>query len=247
MKRKSLIGGSVSLLAGVVIAILALVRGKWQYPLLVCAVGAWALWLAAPKLVCIWHAKYPKEQPANFDRALAQTLLCHVNYRISACLQTGCPEAQWEWMIRDTARFVSQGGTGRIRVYGISDYNYANVRLDRNGRFSCSLVKLISLQDQAEKAEAPNQQPSDPKVWYDAQGRSILERLTADLESRGHRKVILKEDGSICIQSEKNAEEIVKGSFTTFPAKNLWPKLTGVLERAGMSAAVMDDHITVSW
>lgn len=45
MKQKKTIGGSIGLLTGVVIAILALVRGPWQLPLLIGTFAVWGLWL----------------------------------------------------------------------------------------------------------------------------------------------------------------------------------------------------------
>ena len=44
MKRSSPLWGSVSVLIGVVIAILALVRGAWLVPLLLLVFTAWGLW-----------------------------------------------------------------------------------------------------------------------------------------------------------------------------------------------------------
>ena len=60
--------------------------------------------------------------------------------------------------LADPARFIAYGGTGRIRVYGIQDYDYADVTLDRQGGLRCSLVKVAPL----EAGAAPNQQPLDP-------------------------------------------------------------------------------------
>ena len=45
MKRSSPIWGSVSVLIGVVIAILALVRGAWLVPLLLLTFAAWGPWI----------------------------------------------------------------------------------------------------------------------------------------------------------------------------------------------------------
>lgn len=73
----------------------------------------------------------------------------------------------------DPTRFIAYGGTGRIRVYGILDYDYAGVTLDWQGGLRCSLVKVAPLEAEA----APNQQPVAPRVWYEFQGRSIPEDI----------------------------------------------------------------------
>ena len=65
---------------------------------------------------------------------------------------------------------VSAAASCRSReVYGIQDYDYADVTLDRQGGLRCSLVKVAPL----EAGAAPNQQPLDPRVWYEFQGRRL--------------------------------------------------------------------------
>ena len=158
MKQNKTIWGSVGLLTGVVIAILALVRGTWLFPLLIGTFAVWGLWLI---FALALPYRRQKTQPVAFDRTLAQTLLHHVNYRVSACLKAGYPDARWEWMMRDPALFVAQGGTGRIRVFGIMGYEYADVTVDQSGKLSCALVKMVSVRETAEPNGAPGQQQPD--------------------------------------------------------------------------------------
>lgn len=243
MKKKT-IGGSIGLLIGVVIVILALVRGTWQLPLLIGTFTVWGLWLLCTQVLPFRRTgRKQKQQAGNFNRQLAQTLLHHVNYRVSDCLKAGYPDARWEWMMRDPALFVAQGGTGRIRVYGVPDYELADVTVDQSGRLTCALVKLAPM----EKPSAPNQQPTDPQQWYEAQGRQTLETLVADLDSRGHNSLTLQEDGSICISPKGDGAEVKQGMLANFPAKNLWPRLVEILEQEGLTAVVQNDCIAVTW
>ena len=53
--------------------------------------------------------------------------------RMAEHLRSVYPQAHWEWTLADPTRFIAYGGTGRIRVYGIPDYDYAGVTLDRQG------------------------------------------------------------------------------------------------------------------
>lgn len=244
MKQKKTIGGSIGLLIGVVIAILALVRGRWQLPLLIGVFAVWGLWL-------LWTQVFPRrtaqqKQAGSFDRQLAQTLLHHVNYRISDCLKASYPKARWEWMMRDPALFVAQGGTGRIRVSGIPDYEYADVTVDQNGKLSCVLVKMVSVQETKQPA-APNEQKPDHEVWYEAQGRDALGKLAADLESRGHSALTVHEDGSIFTCSGTDGKEVKQGVLPGFPAKALWPKLAELLQQDGLTASAQDNCIAVTW
>lgn len=247
MKQKKTIGGSIGLLIGIVIVILALVRGPWQFPLLIGTFAVWGLWLLFAMLLPSRRtARKQRNQAGNFNRQLAQTLLHHVNYRVSACLKAGYPDARWEWMMRDPALFVAQGGTGRIRVSGIPDYEYADVTVDQNGKLSCVLVKMVSVQETKQPA-APNEQKPDHEVWYEAQGRDALGKLAADLESRGHSALTVHEDGSIFICSGSDGKEVKQGVLSGFPAKAHWPKLAELLERDGLAASVQDNCIAVTW
>ena len=56
MKRSSPLWGSVSVLIGVVIAILALVRGAWLIPLLLLTFTAWGLWVVMFQLQPAWDS-----------------------------------------------------------------------------------------------------------------------------------------------------------------------------------------------
>ena len=242
MKQKKTIGGSIGLLIGVVIAILALVRGTWLVPLLIGTFAVWGLWLLVTQVFPRETARKP-QQAEPFNRQLAQTLLHHVNYRVSDCLKAGYPDARWEWMMRDPALFVAQGGTGRIRVTGIPDYEYADVTVDQGGKLTCLLVKMSPV----EMPAPPNQQPVEPQQWYEAQGRQTLGTLVADLDSRGHNALTVQEDGSICISPKGDGTEVKQAVLANFPAKDLWPKLVEILKQEGLAATVQGDCIAVTW
>ena len=147
----------------------------------------------------------------------------------------------------DPAQFVAHGGTGRIRVYGVPDYEFADVTVDQNGKLSCSLVKLSPMQGSLERPAPPNRQPADPQQWYEAQGRQMLETLVTDLDSRGHNTLTVQEDGSIRICPEEDGEEVTQGVLADFPARDLWPRLAELLERDGLAATVRNDCIVVTW
>lgn len=254
MKRTNPLWGSISILTGVVIAILALLRGPWATAPLIITFALWGMWLVWTQLLPAWRAnreyrrreRRQQETASEYsDGGVSLVLLRHVNHRISEHLRAVYPNAHWEWTMSDPALFVSYGGTGRIRVYGVPDYDYADVTLDRQGGLRCSLVKVAPLD--GSQTDPPNQQPLDPRVWYEFQGRSILENIIADLRSRGHSSLTMNEDGSICIQPAGGDQEMAKESFATFPEKVYWPRLAKVLEQEGLAADVQDTGILVSW
>ena len=269
MKQKNPMWTSTSILVAAVLAIIAFVRGNWQIPLLI---GAFAIWglrvfliLGLPALR-IWRNRWRRKRQeleqeksrkaaeaewnaAERDPEAAQALLRHVNHRISDQLKALYPEARWEWKTKTPTLLAIQGGIGRIRVYGVPDYEYADVELEQSGTLSCSLVKGLAMPstDQDPPSQAPNQEDADPQVWYERQGRKTLETLIADLDSRGHHCLFLKEDGSICVRPMEGDEETVQDTLKGFPEKRLWDRLVKVLEDAGLAAVAREDCITVAW
>lgn len=269
VKQKNPMWASTSVLVAAVLAIVAFVRGNWQIPLLV---GAFAIWglrvflilgLPALRIRKIRREGKRKEleaekarktaeaerNAAEHDPEAAQVLLRHVNHRISDQLKALYPEARWEWRTKTPTLLAIHGGIGRIRIYGVPEYEYADVELEQSGVLSCSLVKRLATpsSEQGSQPKAPNQQDVDPQVWYERQGRKTLETLIADLDSRGHHCLFLKEDGSICVRPIEGDEETVQDTLKDFPEKRLWDKLVKVLENAGLAAATREDCITVAW
>ena len=252
---------SVSVLAGVLIAELALVRGKWLLPLLAATVSVWLLWLFR-KFSPIWRSNHRQRKleaqrrheqdtllasGTDYD-AVLRTLLHHVNFRVSAALKGAYPNASWEWTMENPELFAAQGGTGRIRIYGVPDYDYADVTLDRQANLKCALVQTAALQgDGGSHAEPPSQQTVNPQVWYETRARDELLGLMNDLNSRGHNHLFLKENGDICIQPTDDGDEIRKGTLADFPKKVYWQKLAEVLTLDGIAASVLDDRIQLAW
>ena len=148
--------------------------------------------------------------------------------------------------MNDPALFIAHGGTGRIRLYGVPDYEYADVTLDQKGSLSCSLVKVVPVRDNVQGTSSGQHSP-DPSVWFELEGRDVLDTLIADLRSRGHSGLTLNEDGSISFQPEAGGSKTTKHAFATFPEKVYWPRLADVLAQEGLSADVQADHIAVSW
>jgi len=255
-RNYQLLWSSISILVGVVIGILAFTRGTLELVLLIAAFTVWGAWLILKFLMPSWRrsrAERETEQRAqqmngaaegsNLDAATGQFLLHHVNYRISEYLAQAYPNIRWEWMLDDPVPFVLNGGTARIRVFCVPDYEFADVTLDRQGQLSCSFVKVVPV-----NAEQKGEQSEiNPQVWYETQGRGVLQGLITDLNSRGHKKLFIDENGDITIQPGDDGKEVAQGVLRAFPAKVYWEKLVEVMHQAGLSAAILDNYVTVSW
>lgn len=181
------------------------------------------------------------------DGELSKMLLQHVNYRILTILKAAYPNVQWEWTMEDPAAFVTRGGTGRIRLYEVPDYDFADVTLDRRANLRCDLVKVVPAVPDGSPASASGQPVVDPGVWYELRGRKVLDALIPDLQSRGYDSLMVMENGEICIDHEKDGKAELLDTLLDFPAKVYWPQLVKVLEREGIAAAATDSGIRLSW
>ncbi len=145
---------------------------------------------------------------------------------------------------------IRSNGTGRIRLYNVEAFDHADITFGKDATIRCDLLKIVPLSkagtEQGEQADIPpNKQPIDPRIWYENNGRTVMETLIADLNSRGHSKLTLKENGDICIQQ---GEELVpQEHLSNFPAKVYWPRLVEVFESNGLAAETTAQGIQVSW
>jgi hypothetical protein len=124
------------------------------------------------------------------------------------------------------------------------------VLFDQQANINCSMMRIVPLAelhpDSVETAQIPQpHQPVDPQVWYEVQGRKILEELVTDLNSRGHSSLTIKDNGDICILQGDALKP--QTAFENLPDKVYWPRLTKVFEREGLAAKVTDDSIVLSW
>ncbi len=168
MKSDKALWGSISILVGAVIAILALIRGAWQTWLLIGVFFLWGLWIIAVLLrPCMQQAKrrrmreqltkkrlaegitgsQPFDLPAMESPEMELLLLRHVNHRISAYLRAVYPDVRWEWCEKRPEKLVLAGGTGRIRLYGIPDFDHADVCMDQSAGITCNMLKIVPLSE----------------------------------------------------------------------------------------------------
>lgn len=269
MKKQRTLWNSVSLLIVAVLVITAFVRGQAQLWLYSAAFAVWSAWAVTGHLIPYLRAKqrqrearrirqrYEQEQrrkqecPApDLSDPVGAVLLRHVNYRISTYLKSAYPEATWAWREEFPERIVSKGGTGRIQVYGIPDFNYADVSFTQSADIQCSLVKIVPLsklqgQKQSAESKAPQPAPVDPQIWYEKQGRVVLENLVNDLNSRGHSRLTISENGDISVQ--QGDAQVRQSSLENMPEKMYWPRLAKVFEREGLAANITESGMVLSW
>lgn len=273
MKRKSLFGGGLSVLIVAILVVMAFIRGPQQEWILA---GVFSLWGTFMVAAAIWSNKdrirlkheqrrlrklrdKENHRAANFmadgfrvpevdDAPVGTVLMRHVNHRISSYLKSAYSNVTWEWVTEDPEQLAAKGGTGRIRLYGVPDFNYAEVMFDQLARIDCEMMRIVPLAE-LDKAGAPSRehpgQPVDPEVWYSIQGKAVLEGCIAELNSRGHASLTIKENGEIHIRQADS--DVVHDKLKNLPAKNYWQGLVRLFEKEGLAAALTDDGIKVSW
>jgi hypothetical protein len=274
MKRRKLFGNNLTFLITGILAALAFVRGDAQFWSLIGVFAVFTAWTLILSLKQGWVKNMidtkrlaktrkktrrnkiglsSKQNNSNNDDAL----LLHLNCRISDYLKSVYPEATWEWLTENPVTLATDGGTGSIQLYGIPDFNYADVAFDHLARINCKMIRIVSFDDlkknsepvpeQESEAEAENppNPPVDPETWYGIQGKNILEACVADLHAHGHANLWIKENGDICAQ--QGGDERVCDKFKNLPDKNLWQQLVKIIENQGLTALVANGCIKVSW
>lgn len=268
MKPYAALWGSVSALAGAVLAVYAFVPASWRTRVFLVVFAVWGLWILVVLVLPHVRKRYrlyrdrsrilysgayssgPRDSSGEIDPQVESVLVRQVNYRISAYLRSVYPDAKWEWKTGSPARLIVCGGVGRIQLHGVPDYNYAEVTLDPKGSIRCDLLRLDPLfptghAEEAECADGKDTEPVNPRLWFEQQGRAVLESVIPDLISRGYTSLTMNEDGSIEVEDEQDGK--AAQAFSSFPKRVYWKELIRVLESAGYAAAVDGDAITMTW
>ena len=270
MKKKNIFGKSVSCLIVAVLVIVAFIKEPWQVWALGGVFAVWGIYLLANaflrrkkrNLTTVYRKKLVAQNKKssntetnsftvpNITDPLGLVMLRHVNCRISSYLKSAYPDVTWEWCSESPERIVAEGGVGRIRLHDVPDFNFADVSFDQLARIDCDMLRIVPLTELkgAPAVESGKPKPDsevDPAIWYDIQGKSILENLIADLNSRGHSSLTIKENGDICIHQAD--QDLSLHTLKNLPPKGYWKGLAKVFEKDGLAASVTDNGITVAW
>lgn len=265
MKTHQKLWNSVSLLIVAVLAITCFTKGRVQVWFYIAAFMVWSTFILTKFIrPVIKRYKYSKEtrqvlkqcKKANNTTLddgniyLSHTLLCHVNHRVTGYIKSIYPDATWKWVSDNPAGIIAKGGTGRIELYNVEDYNYADVSFDRDANIECSLLKVVSFKEAAQTEVKDStaeliKSEIDPQVWFEKSGRIVLKNLIADLSSRGHNTLTITDNGDCVI--EQGDKQITISKLNAFPEKVYHPKLIKVLAGAGIAAKSVDAGLSVTW
>lgn len=87
----------------------------------------------------------------------------------------------------------------------------------------------------------PLPDPSEAETWYRMIGSQLLTDAITDLNTRGIKKLEIKENGDIVV------EDVTVDTIDTLPKKSLWGTLTELMCDDGLTASIGTDEILISW
>lgn len=198
-------------------------------------------------------AEKPRTLSAEKDTMVSDSdskaVLVHIALRISDKLKSAYPDAIWQWTESPCLHDILTGKTIRIQVENMSSYNHADVFFDRFGRIHVEPMTIGTFKPE-EETDSTDESTSEPapvdvRVWYDLVGQPILEKHITELNTSGHGKLTIKENGDIVINRQK--KEVLIATLDSFPAKQYWKELVTVLEENELCAKANDKHLVVSW
>lgn len=204
----------------------------------------------------------PTEKPVEVtitteagDKEPTMAALQHTNCRISDKLRSVYPDAVWEWASEAPESIALKGGEGRIHLSGTGEYNYADVTIDQLLNISFQLLKIVTLEQAAMGAAsaAPvaaqkdaDVETSDVAAWLDLVGRSRIDELLTEVNSRGHRRLFIEEGGAAYVIEDGAPSK--QGIIPKMPAVKHWGRLVELLTTEGELQATMDgQQICLSW
>lgn len=185
-------------------------------------------------------AKSDADETQNY-LTIATRQLAH---RITDKLHSAYPESSWQWVEKPAMQLFKEGGHIRIATMQTEEFHEADVQLDAIGRIGIQMLKSNPIEkiiaEQSGKAETDF--TVDPAVWYEQRGRKLLFDVITDLNAQGTKSVRIDENGCVTLADSR---EVAK--LEAFPTKNLWTKLTELLEGDQLKTVEAEDSIELSW
>lgn len=193
----------------------------------------------------------PKTESADDDSRLF--LIRQVNYRITEQLKSTYPMVAWLWVKRPETEQLCKGGLFRIRTSNTDPFNYAEVELNADGRLRITMLQAVSLKDAAtiaaeeqdDLAQEELLERVDVRTWYNSTGEQILCQMIDDLNTQGHKKLLIKENGQVVI--EVSGKEQLLDTITDFPPRMVWEEFCQLLREDEIKATIEKEGLQLAW
>lgn len=179
-------------------------------------------------------------------------LIRQINYRITEQLKECYPMVSWLWQQQPSTGDLCKGGTWRIRLSNTEPFNYGEVDITRMGKISITLLQAVPLKESKaivveseDIAEEELLDKVDVKAWYQERGEQLLSQIIDDLNTQGHRQILIKEDGAVCVTSS-DSEQVVD-SLLNFPPRKAWMELKQLLQEDEITASEEPEGLLMAW
>lgn len=236
------------------------------------AVGAVAVWLltvAASMIGSAGAKRKRKRAQKNLERlsraaSEPQTdqdtpegqlyLLRHINCRITEQLKGSYPMVSWLWMVRPSAQELYEGGTWRIQTANTEPFNFADVTITSRSQLTITMLQAVSLQEAQTVPAAMSENDLtqnelldrvDIKQWYFEHGEQALTQMIDELNTQGHKQLVIHENGDVCITASGTEQTVDR--LNSFPPRLAWDSFCTLLKEDDISASVIPEGLLLSW
>ena len=178
-------------------------------------------------------------------------LIRQINIRITEQLKVTFPMVSWLWVRRPSASEICAGGTWRIQTSNTEPFNYGEVAITKQGRISITMLQATPLGEASELPEVDNLKPDemldrvDVKAWYRDEGERILADMIDDLNTQGHRQLIIHEDGEVCVERSGVMKPVE--TIRNFPPRMTWADFCQILSEDDITATAVPEGLVLSW
>lgn len=189
-------------------------------------------------------------RPQLIDPEMEGVMLRHINFRITEKLQGAFPSATWRWETAKPLKQAVKGGSARIRLSGVPDWNFADVLFERSGRIRLEMLSLRPLEEMQKPAKEGPAADGDPdsvnlRDWYDLSASAVVRATIDEVYTHGYRELRIAEDGALYVLEQQ--VQVGQGQLSYLPGKKLWADLVPLFEEDDITATVEEDSILLTW
>lgn len=177
-------------------------------------------------------------------------LIRQIHIRITEQLKASYPMVSWVWVKRPSIEAICKGGIWKIRVANTEPFNFAEVEITNKGQIRIMMIQAVPLDD-AKQSNGDDLAPeelmeqADVKSWYEGTGEAELSTMIDNLNAQGHRKLVVKENGEVCI-TLAGAEQPVD-QINNFPPRIVWEEFCQLLAEDDIKATIMPEGLSMAW
>lgn len=176
-------------------------------------------------------------------------VLRYLNCRISDKLKSAYPEVTWCWEADQPELLALKGGTGRIALHQAGEYTHAEITVDQYARIDFKMLRMVNLNSLIPGADKKKDQgepaTTDASAWFDLVGRQQLTAIITELNTRGHSKLSIAENGDVFVVEDDAPAK--QDTLDNLPGKNFWQDLVQLISDTGVKARVDGEQLRVSW